>query len=468
MTNHSDSAFILNKTLECAIWITEINDHYQVVKTYLSLNDEDFHLFVTPWKKPYWKGLLFSFRGHQARIFYKLIQEAKVNWDFFQETKLNRIDLCYDRLFESDVSSVVSFLKDSCQQYQKQSKRYQAEVKRMSCDSYLYRIGNRRSLNFGRVYLTSDKLMRFELEFKDKEKQLRILQNLLVKDSLEDFESFLIEHFYQCWTRWVDMKSPYADWLVNGIRRIQTERSNLHSLITTSMNSSKDLSCQEEIYRLLQLLSFLRTVPSQKESLDAISYYRIEFPLEDFARFIGRKGNYHKQRLSDILTSLSYINRPVIDIFSDSLFQSYLPIPLVQCETFNNVKILKLSIQEQLYDYRYLFHFPNEFLQESGKVDRSIKLFLIQGMTNGSLRKKFYVFDFLNQFACSNQKKKEIKDRILWFIHFLVEEKFVESDIEMMDLKTEIIQQMDIKELTSLLVGKAKIIYLTEIFNPRF
>lgn len=109
----------LNETFDCVIQITEINDYFQVVETYLSLNDEDFHLFVTPWKKPYWKGLLFSFRGHQARIFYKLIQEAKVNWDFFQEAKLNRIDLCYDRPFESDVSSVVSFLKDSSQQYQK-------------------------------------------------------------------------------------------------------------------------------------------------------------------------------------------------------------------------------------------------------------------------------------------------------------------------------------------------------------
>ena len=338
----------------------------------------------------------------------------------------------------------------------------------MSFDSYIYRIGNRRSSNFGRVYVTSDKLMRFELEFKDKEKQLRILQDLLVKDSFEDFESFLIEHFYQCCTRWVDVKSPYADWLVNGIRRIQTEQSNLHSLITTSMNHSKDLSCQEEIYRLLQLLSFLRTVPSQKESLSGIPYYGIEFPLEDFAKFIGRKGNYHKQRLSEILTSLSYINRPVIDIFADSSFQSYLPIPVVKFEIRNNVKILQLSIQEQFYNYRYLFHFPNEFLQESGKVDRSIKLFLIQGMTDSSLRKEFHVFDFLNQFAYPNQKKKEIRDRILWFIHFLVEEKFVESDIEMMDLKTEIIRQMDVKELTSVLFGKAKIIYLTELLNPRF
>lgn len=141
---------------------------------------------------------------------------------------------------------------------------------------------------------------------------------------------------------------------------------------------------------------------------------------------------------------------------------------MVKFEIRNNVKTLPLSIQEQFYNYRYLFHFPNEFLQESGKVDRSIKLFLIQGMTDSSLRKEFHVFDFLTQFAYPNQKKKEIRDRILWFIHFLVEEKFVESDIEMLDLKTEIIRQMDVKELTSLLVGKAKIIYLTELLNPRF
>jgi hypothetical protein len=135
--------------------------------------------------------------------------------------------------------------------------------------------------------------------------------------------------------------------------------------------------------------------------------------LKDFTIFIGRKGSYHHRRLFDILKSLSSVNRPIIEIFYDSSFQSYLPIPVVQFDNYNNVPILKLVIQEQLYLYRYSFHFPNEFLQKSGKIDRTIKLFFIQVMTDISLQKEFHVPDLLGQFSYSNQKNKKVRDRII-------------------------------------------------------
>ena len=292
----------------------------------------------------------------------------------------------------------------------------------------------------------------------------------MVHDLWGDFETSLIEHFYQCWNRWLDVPNPYADWLVNGIRRIQTERAQLHSLITTHFKGPKALSSQEqeEIYTLLQVLSFLRTLPGEKERLAGISYYRIEFPLQDFARSIGREGKYHQGRLSEILRSLSYVNRPILEVFADSFFQSYLPIPVVQFDNRNHRSILKLVIQEQLYFYRYSFRFPNQFLQESGKTDRKIKLFLIQVMTDPALRKEFPVADLLGQFSYSNQKKKTVRDRIVGFLTVLVQENFVESQMEVRDLKTEILRPIDAKELTSSLILKTKIIYLTEILNSRF
>ena len=83
--------------LEYSILITKINDYSTVETSHLSLSNPDFKVYLTPLRQTYWNGVVLSFRGFQAQMFYRLIQEAAVNWDFFQEAKLNRIDLCYDR-----------------------------------------------------------------------------------------------------------------------------------------------------------------------------------------------------------------------------------------------------------------------------------------------------------------------------------------------------------------------------------
>lgn len=119
----------------------------------------------------------------------------------------------------------------------------------------------------------------------------------------------------------------------------------------------------------------------------------MEFVLQDFLRYTGRQGKYQHRRISQILRGLSYLNQSIIEVFQDSSFQSYLPIPIVKVDNSHKVSILKVWIHEQLYLYWYSFRFPDEFLRESGKTDRKIKLFLIQVMTQNSLKKEFHVSD---------------------------------------------------------------------------
>lgn len=396
--------------LGASFLINETNDYKKGNRFYQSWSDPNLKFFVTPWVQPYWEGVIISFRGESASCFYRLIEEAKVNWDFFQEVKLNRIDLSYDRPISSKDRDYLSFLEASCQQYRKQSKRHKAEVKAW----YFSKIGNRRSSTCGRHPSGS---MRFEMEMKEKKKRLSMLRNFLVSHSIENFETSLIEYFYQSWTRWLEWKNPWSDWLVDRIRRIRTERDHFNSLLTTYLKSSWNLSQkeEEEIYTLFQLLSFLRTLTGQKEKLINVYYYRIEFPLTDFLEYIGRKGRYQQRQIFEILRSLSFVNQPIIEVFEDSSFRSYLPIPVVVCDNSHKTSILKLSIEEKLYLYRYSFRFPIQFLKESGKIDRKIKLCLIQVMSQTSLRKEFQISSLLNGFSGSNQKKKQI----IWFISVL-------------------------------------------------
>jgi len=95
---------------------------------------------------------------------------------------------------------------------------------------------------------------------------------------------------------------------------------------------------EERLFHLLQFLSFVKNLelnPSndcQKHPIKNQLYYGLKFPLSQFAKFIGMKLSNH----SDWENLLFYFSRlqrldPIIKVFSNIAFRSYVYFPYVAC-----------------------------------------------------------------------------------------------------------------------------------------
>lgn len=450
--------------LHLLIWINETNDYDQVHSSYAWIQIADGQAYLTPWVQPYWTGVILSFRGSNAQFFYELMKESKLRWEFFSESRLGRIDLCYDRAFQPEDPEYSSFFHQSCQQYRRQFKRRIANVYQASSDKYMYRIGSRKSEKFGRVY-PKDSGLRFETEFKPKTEQLHLFQSLFLSHSISEWESELIQDFYQSWTQWIDVESPYADWLRERVRKLRVQLQPVQFFFTTYLKRDHPAYARHEteILTILQLLSFLKTLSPQTERFAKILYYRVTFPFQDFFDYIHLKGNsYQRNR---IVASIDRVNQPMVEIFAKESFRRYLPIPVIEYNNSTQGACLTLWIHPRLYGYRFSFQFPKEFLYETGKLDSRIKLSLIRMMTQPALRKEFIVETVVNAASYSNQQRIQLQERILYFLRLLIQENFLQSSLQVQWKKDSCVQEMRFSKLTPRLLSKVEVLYLTEVLS---
>ena len=65
---------------------------------------------------------------------------------------------------------------------------------------------------------------------------------------------------------------------------------------------------------------------------------------------------------------------PWIAYFTDSHFQSIVSFPSVDIKKQGNSWVVRVTISKLLYDYHYLFAFPNKFLTYQNIYELQIKL----------------------------------------------------------------------------------------------
>lgn len=457
----------LSSSFDFSISVTELNEYQKVAWMKESSRPSQGEAYLTPWVKPYWNAVILSFRGSNASVFYRLIQESKVNWDFFPDRRLGRLDLCYDRANQSEDPPYDRFFSESCEQYRKQSKRFIANVYQLKAREYMYKIGGRRGARFGRVYRKGNRL-RFELECKlDKEKR-RNFEDWLFSNSTSKFEMELIKVFYQSWSKWIDLESPYADWLRERIRKLRVQRQAVESLITTYLKPHDFVHENQEsqIFTVIQFLSFLASFPETSESPKEFSpYYRLSFPFQKFFDYIGLEGSSYQRKR--VLKSLAIVEKPVSFLFADGSFLRYFPVPELFYDNSKKPGILTMTIHSRLYGFRHSFRFPKEFLSETGKVDTKIKLYILQMMTQPTLRKEFWVEGLFESGLYSGLDKIRMRQRILYFLKLLKEKNYVDSEIQIKFKKKESFENMEFHKLTSYQIQKAETLYLTEILSEK-
>jgi hypothetical protein len=219
---------------------------------------------------------------------------------------------------------------------------------------------------------------------------------------------------------------------------------------------------QEKIFNLFQILSFLKNKKSLVETLDykilAVQvYYPVTFPLIEFIRYIGMNPKSHSQRtkILNILTTLQTLE-PIIQNFDDRSFQSSLLVPAFNIKKKKNKWIVSVALAKKLYLYSYPFQCPTYFTTYKYNYQFQVKLQIIQATSVQSLKKQFYVQDFLSQFNVSYAKQTQIKKVIIQTLDELKNNNTIKTQIEIHKTDNSLIKT---NILTTRLLTKTKIIY---------
>ena len=123
-----------------------------------------------------------------------------------------------------------------------------------------------------------------------------------------------------------------------------------------------------------------------------------------------------------------------------------------------------MTLVEQLFSYNYPCYLTNYFSQWNDKYECQVKFKILQTISTSSLQKQLDVQDFLKQFNISNQKRTEIKQRILKSLEELVDKQIIKPFFKITQKDGALIQKKNPK-LTSRLITKSKVIYLEEILH---
>jgi hypothetical protein len=113
-------------------------------------------------------------------------------------------------------------------------------------------------------------------------------------------------------------------WVLENFRNIRFLQIPKNSLVTTYLTNRlvNRLTDQEFIYKLFQLLSYIRQLDYYFSFIVDQEYPIISFKLTDFLEFIGaNKNHYQVQKLGKFLKSLQTLP-PMLSTISNICFQS--------------------------------------------------------------------------------------------------------------------------------------------------
>ena len=332
----------------------------------------------------HWRGTILCFKGNSASRFYEDLKGHPLDWVLFdlEYTNLGRLDLCYDReLKESDGDPYI-FLKESC---------YRNENRQARMPTNVLRVGSRSGPNYFRVYLRKNgRDIRFELEIKkDVGKKF---QHYLFTSQFEKFEELLCEYYYDQSVQIFDTDNPFCDWLRANFRRVR--KLPLGEVLMNSLSTSyltgkplNDFNKVEFLYRLIQLINYLKTLESSSQLiLMGDRTYRVfKFPVNHFLDFLGKpKGNYYQvKKLVKFLDSLQEI-KPILECFSDGGFRKYVAFPYLKLER-GRCWWVEFAICQELDLYRYPFHLPGKFLNYRDNFELKVKFLVLQSFCNISI-----------------------------------------------------------------------------------
>ena len=395
-----------------------------------------------------------------------------------KKVTLTRLDLYFDRSNQKNENDQ-TFRKfiESCQSDLLDT--YKRSVVKLDRNErgFILTIGSRQSTKYFRVYQKKTS-SRFKLEIQNRDQYLKSIQNLLFQNSRIPFEEQLTNYFYSHSKKVLNLTFSYTDWLVLFFQKQRYNQTQLNSSFLANYfeadyRFSSDIKKLEQLYRFLQFLSFSQTQSSKSIEIASHKYQFVQFQVQDFLEFIQIR-NPSKYKLDQLITFFCDLihTPPLLKVFSEPKFQFLATFPFVNVHQDSGFWKAEIYFNYELHTYQYPFSFPNSYLIYQDKYDMQIKLQIIKSFANTNLTKEFKVLEFLQEFRnVPNATKAHIKELILKAFQQLLQEGLIRKQITLQVLGNKRINklrlrktlQLQLTELTPLLIGKTELIHYFEI-----
>lgn len=405
-----------------------------------------------------------------------------MDWKIFDPTKLifARIDLYYLRRTKpgNTNQSVEDFMELSRRRVSTKNKR-----RKVSWDyeeyGLVYRVGVRGSKKYYRIYQTDSAHNPEELKFEFELKPSRLLEKLLMDNSIQQFEYYLIKEYYIHSFRSVTLNSPYADWLLYWYRK-WCQKSNISGSITTYFKSTL-IDNKELIFNYLRTLSYIQNHGKKQQIFqindDQQSFYVVTFRLIDFMRYVKVNEKNHEQRkkMLNIFKQFQDLHQFKLETFQTTLndnlslndnyseFTSVVLIPYFNIKKQANIWNVTLLIAHQFYEYNFPFQFNEYFLYWEKTYHFEVKTQVIQLLVQTTIKKKLDVQQFMEPFdKLSNARKTTVKKILIKSIEQEIQNKFLQPKFKILQ-KDNSVKYLD--QLKPINITKARFIYFYENIN---
>jgi len=253
-----------------------------------------------------------------------------------------------------------------------------------------------------------------------------ILQNQLEWEIRDQYLE-LIEGF-------LNLNSYYMDWLLHWYRQSSPKQNTIGLLTTYLKNDNKELT-----FNFLRFLSFLQsqTKKSYTRSFDDQVYYMIRFPLSNFILYIGadHKSHYQRKKALQIFKDLEAfqifkLQRFTLEDFDDFEFCSSVIIPYLKVKKNGRLWTVNVAIAKELYEYKYPFQINEYFLTWKTIYQFQVKSQIITVTATDSLKKEFYIQEFLKRFSVPNKKKTQLKQMLIEAIYQQINNQLIQPQFK--------------------------------------
>ena len=434
-----------------------------------------------PAKKQFWSGTRIIFSGPAAAYFYKFIKQNKIDWRSFQleSANITRLDIAYFRPNETGetLQQIDQFLQSSFQKVKNDSTRRKADYassKAKDEKDLILRVGSRKSNKYYRIYLKEKILekgifeeivkgLQFELEIKNT--AIKAVQHLFLTHQFEEFEDAITRQFFQQTKSILSSDSVFSHWLLKHLRRLRKTPQKNYGLLVDYLKRKENLLLADRqwIFQFHQFLTFLRKFPKVKQNISDQGYFLIQFYVKDFIVFLRAKPNstHQRQKTLTFLRSLQKLP-PIIEEFSDSRFRSSLIFPVLKLEKQKRSWVMEIAVCEQLYHHKYPFLLNYYLLHYSNKVELLVKHEIIYALSSEGRRKIIPTKEFFDKFPkVRNQKITEAKTLFIQLIDQLIQDHFIQANIEV-HFKDHSKEQQTVSNLTSSLITQSSKLILIE------
>jgi len=141
-----------------------------------------------------------------------------------------------------------------------------------------------------------------------------------------------------------------------------------------------------------------------------------------------------------------------LEDFDDFEFCSSVIIPYLKVKKNGRLWTVNVAIAKELHEYKYPFQINEYFLTWKNIYQFQIRSQIITITATDSLKKEFYIQEFLKRFNVPNKKKTQLKQMLIEPIYQQVNNQLIQSQFKIIQKdgsikKTNKLQTQDISQI---------------------